>query len=215
VLFLFTPLSLQGTRVAVERGYKGWRRRILATWLPLLVNFEVIALWHGAKGTFVLFGIIHGAWYVIETEIKSGIAFKTFRSRTSEHFRVAVGMAFTILPLMLTFALFRSASLFEFWSLLSKLVAFETVGTTVMVPTKWYWVMIALVAVIVYLLPNGYEILRLYRPGILTFVSPSITPTFLQVTWRPNPFWALFVAVLTALVFTRINHLSHFLYQGF
>src|SRR4029078_733190 len=46
--FLFTPLSLWGTRLAANHALSGWPRKLVSAWLPLLVNFEVIALWHGA-----------------------------------------------------------------------------------------------------------------------------------------------------------------------
>jgi alginate O-acetyltransferase complex protein AlgI len=214
-LFLFTPLSLWGARSAMRRGYTGWRHKALAVWLPLLANFQIIALWHGANGTFILFGAIHGAWYIMETEIRASRAFALFRSKTSDRFRTIGGMAVTTLLLALTFALFRSRSLAEFGDLLSRLAAFDTIGSAVVVPTKWYWVLVAAIAAIVYLLPNVYEISRYYRPGIVTFVNPSTTPGVLRAKWRPDLLWALFVAALAAGVFMRIHHPSHFLYAGF
>jgi alginate O-acetyltransferase complex protein AlgI len=214
-LFVFTPLSLWGTRVAIERGYKGWRRRAIGSWLPLVSLFQLIALWHSAKETFVLFGIVHGLWYILETEIRASAAFKAFRSRTSDRFRMIAGMAITVVPLMLTFALFRSESLTAFWNLLLALVGFATPPPVYEYINRRVWLEIALAAAIVYSLPNVYELLKYYRPGIVTFVNPSMTPSISRVTWRPNLIWALFVGTLAVLVFVRLNHPTPFLYAQF
>jgi alginate O-acetyltransferase complex protein AlgI len=211
-LFLFTPLSLIGSRVAVERAYKGWRRRALSSWLPFLVNFQAIALWHGAKETFVLFGLIHGIWYVTETEVRSLRVFKAFRARSSDRLRLLGGIALTVVPLMLTFAIFRSPDLGTCWHLVSSLVSSSHSGIK---PPKQDWATLAGAAAIAYLLPNAYELLRRYRPGIVTFPNPSTTPTLLRLAWRPNLFWAILIAGLTAFLFTRLNRPAPFLYAGF
>ena len=213
--FLFTPLSLWGTRFAIDLGYRGWRRRALGAWLPFLVNFEVIALWHGAKTTFMLFGAVHGVWYVIETEVRLSKAFKAFRNRTSDRMRMLGGMAVTCIPLMLTFALFRCASLGMFGNLLAGLRAFGTADAVTAPVTRQDWALLGAAALAVYLLPNAYDMLRRYRPGILTFANASTTPAFLRSVWRPNLAWAMFTVVLAGLVFTRLNRPTVFLYAGF
>ena len=214
-LFLFTPLSLWGTRVAIKRGLKGWRRRALASWLPLLANFQLIALWHAAKDTFLVFGLIHGVWYVLETEIRASKAFKAYHARTSDQFRLIAGMAVTGLPLMLTFALFRSPSLAAFWNLLDGLVSFSAPPPEISFFGWPQWVLLALIAVAVYLLPNAYDVLRRYRPGIIVFANPSTSPEALRLAWRPNLYWALFLGSIAGAVFLRINHVAPFLYGAF
>jgi alginate O-acetyltransferase complex protein AlgI len=213
VLFVFTPMSLWGTRVAIKKGHKGWRQRALSAWVPFMATFQLIALWHSAKYTFVIFGIVHGLWYVIETEIRGGKIFKAYRSRTSDRHRMIAGMAITVVPLMLTFALFRSESLTAFWDLLSALIGVAAPADAYIESREW--VKIALAAAIVYLLPNIYEVLKLYRPGIWTFVNPSVTPSVFCVRWRPNLIWGLFLTILAMAVFAKLNLPSPFLYAGF
>jgi alginate O-acetyltransferase complex protein AlgI len=214
-VFLFTPLSVWGTRVALERGLKGWRRRAVSSWLPFLANFQVIALWHAAKGTFLLFGLVHGLWYVLETEIRTTAAFKAFRATTSERFRMLAGMTATVVPLMLTFALFRSSSLETFWRLLGRLTAFDAPPPEIAYFVPLHWILLGLLAGVVYLLPNAYELLRRYRPGIVTFQNESTSPDLLRWTWRPTVQWALVVGSLAVAVFLRINHVAPFLYGAF
>ena len=214
-VFLFTPLSVWGTRVALARGLKGWRRRALSSWLPFLANFQVIALWHAAKGTFLLFGLVHGLWYVLETEIRATRAFKAYRAQTSDRFRTVAGMGVTVAPLMLTFALFRSPSLEAFGALLGRLVAFDAPPPEIAYVGPLHWIVLGLIAAAVYLLPNVYDLLRRYRPGLVTFQNDSTAPDLLRRAWRPTVSWALAVSVLAAAVFMRINHVSPFLYGAF
>jgi D-alanyl-lipoteichoic acid acyltransferase DltB (MBOAT superfamily) len=214
-VFLFTPLSVWGTRVALERGYRGWRRRALSSWLPFLVNFQVIALWHAAKETFLLFGLVHGVWYVLETEVRATAAFKAFRLRTSDRLRTVTGMAVTVAPLMMTFALFRSSSLETFWHLLGRLTTRDGRPPEVVYFVPMHWLLLGLVAAGVYLLPNAYDLLRRYRPGIVTFQNESTSPEPLRAVWRPTVSWALVVSMLAVAVFMRVNHVSPFLYGAF
>jgi D-alanyl-lipoteichoic acid acyltransferase DltB (MBOAT superfamily) len=216
VLFVFTPLSLNGTRFAMRRGMRDWRVRALGAWAPFLLNFEIIALWHAAKFTFLLFGLIHGIWYVLETEVRANRLFRRFRSGTSESLRTVGGIALTVAPLALTFALFRSNSLHGFWALLHALMGggpqptFEAGHVN-----RRIWLEVAAAAGIVYALPNAYEALRAYRPAIRTFDNRSITPTYLRVAWRPNLLWAMFISALAVASIFKLNVPSPFLYGGF
>ena len=215
VLFVFTPLSLRGTRFAFERGYKGWRRRAFGGWIPLLVNFQLIALWHSAKTTFVVFGLIHGVWYVLETEVRGAKRFKAFRSRSSDRSRAIAGMAMTFIPLVLTFGLFRSENLAAFWFLLTSLGRKASSLPEGVWANPKPWLAMAGAAFIVYALPNLYEMLKFYRPGLATFENKSMTPPMFRVAWRPNLIWGVAIGALALWVFTDLNRPTRFLYAGF
>jgi alginate O-acetyltransferase complex protein AlgI len=214
-VFVFTPLSLWGTRTALERGYKGWRRRALGAWLPFLGTFQVIALWHAAKYTFIIFGVVHALWYILETEARTSDVFKAYRTRTSDRLRLIAGMAITVVPLMLTFALFRSESLTAFWNLLSALIVAAPTPPVDEYIKRREWLEIAVIAAIVYLFPNIYEVLKPYRPGIAIFDNEPTTVPIFQVTWRPTLIWGLIVSVLAALVFPILIFRRRFSMRGF
>jgi D-alanyl-lipoteichoic acid acyltransferase DltB (MBOAT superfamily) len=216
VLFVFTPLSLWGTRAAVRRGLKGWQGRLIAVWLPYLLNFQIIALWHAAKFTFVAFGLVHGLWYIAESEVRRSKMFRRFASATSERLRTLGGMALTVAPLSLTFALFRSDDLFTFKLLIKGFVVpFRTSLTNDGHVDATVWPILAAVAAIVYLLPNAYEVLRRFNPGFHTFKNRSVTPPALRVEWKPNVVWGLLVAAMAVAVLASLNVPSPFLYGRF
>ena len=211
--FVFTPLSVAGTRRSMRMA-KPWRKA-LSLWLPLLVNFELIALWHGATATFVVFGLLHGSWYVIETEVRATRWFKNWRKRSSERLRAVLGRLIFVLPMMLTFALFRSQSLEGFARLLAALVGQGGAGA---VPAPFDWRQFAFLGFsffVIGVLPNNIELLRRYRPGIMTFENPLSRIARLLPAWRPNWAWALLAGVLFVSGLAFIARQPPFLYQGF
>jgi alginate O-acetyltransferase complex protein AlgI len=214
--FLFTPLSLWGTRFVAERGIGGWPRKLLSTWLPLLVNFEVIALWHGALPTYIIFGLVHGLWFVAETEVKTTKAWRRLKSAMSARALRLVGQAATFLPLMLTFALFRSDTLGSFSGLVTSMFgAPHPTHPGVNAGEGDSWLLIAGAFVVVWFLPNSMELTRRYRPGIATWLNPSTTPANAQFTWRPNPAWATVMGVLFCVSLYYVGREVPFIYMGF
>jgi alginate O-acetyltransferase complex protein AlgI len=213
--FLFAPLSLWGTRKVAHLPRGAATRRLVAGWLPLFVNFGVIALWHGALATFMLFGVIHSAWYILEVEIRSTKMWFAYKRRTSERFRRTAGQVVTFMPLLLTFALFRSEGVADFGRLLISLFRggdTPVAGIKADAPTLAW---IAAAFAIVWLLPNAYEFLRKYRPAIRIWRNPSTTPGLLRFAWRPNLQWAVVVLAIAAACLPFVNRETVFIYMGF
>lgn len=209
--FLFTPLSLWAARTAANARMGKVPARLLSAWLPILINFQVIALWHAALPTFVLFGLIHGLWFVAETEVRASKAWRAFKRRTDPRLRLRLGQALTILPLMLTFALFRSPTLEVFTTLVASLVPTRGLGAPDLYGAAW----VIGAFVVIWLAPNAHELLRRYRPGIRTWDNPSTTPALLRVEWRPTLAWGLFVAGLLLAAFYVLSHKTPFIYMGY
>lgn len=214
--FLFTPLSLWGTRRAGMLPLKSKRRRLMASWIPIVCNFVVIQLWHGAVLTFLLYGVMHGLWYVLEVEMKSLKAWKAWAKKTPPARIRLLGRLITFPFLTLTFSVFGSHSFAGLKNLLESLpVARAPVGSGFILGD---WLMILAAGAVTWLLPNSVEFLRRYRPGIFTYRKPSSTPAALAFRWRPTPAWALANAALLLVVVWKMwlsNQHPPFLYQGF
>jgi D-alanyl-lipoteichoic acid acyltransferase DltB (MBOAT superfamily) len=216
---LFTPLALAGTRFAGRHRLKGWSAKLVAVWLPILLNFEVIALWHGAQATFFAFGIFHGLWFIFETEVRATRRWKAFAKKTSPNLRRYLGQAITFAPLVISFALFRSHSMADFGHLLAGfgndwlgvLHSSEGRALSTILPLAY----LILAFAIIWLAPNANEMMRKYRPGIVTFSVPSTTPRFARLTWRPTLFWALLVMALALKIAFSLNAPTPFVYGGF
>lgn len=214
--FLYSPLSIAGTRFSMRRKWRGMHAKAISLWLPLVVNFLVIGLWHGAKTTFLVFGLIHGIWYAIESEIRSSKRWKNFRKSSSETLRAALGRTITLPLMMLCFSLFRAPNLGRFEELLASLAGFRKVdGFAVLSPGLVEFAVLALAIIVIFTLPNSHEFLRRYRPGIVTYVVPSYTPARLARLWRPTAYWALLMMALACIGLYALPKAAPFSYGVF
>jgi alginate O-acetyltransferase complex protein AlgI len=98
--------------------------------LAILINFTAIGIWHGANWTFVLFGFLHGCYYI--PLILSGIMNKKKKIANDKllpPFKVFLNIAGTFLLVMFTFIIFRSDSLsqaFDYYGRLFSLSLFSS-----------------------------------------------------------------------------------------
>lgn len=101
--YLFTPLSI------VFRDY-GKMGLIIA----IIINFTIIGIWHGANWTYVLFGFLHGCYFV--PLIMNGTMNKKkkiAKDKLLPSLREFINIISTFILVMLTFIIFRSESIFQ------------------------------------------------------------------------------------------------------
>ena len=61
--YLYTPISLRLMRRGLSRPFLIETIYILV--LPTLITFFIVGLWHGANYTFIVFGLLHGSFLII------------------------------------------------------------------------------------------------------------------------------------------------------
>jgi len=96
--YVFTPLSI---------SFRDYGK--LGLVMAILINFTLIGIWHGANWTFVLFGFLHGCYYI--PLIISGNLNKKkklTKGKLLPSFKEAINMKLTFLLVMFTFVIFRS-----------------------------------------------------------------------------------------------------------
>jgi len=216
---LFTPLAVAGTRLAAEHRLRGLPARFCSSWIPFILNFVVIGIWHGAKWTYVAFGLYHGIWFIIESETRLTKLWKSFAKKTSVVFRLRAGQILIVVPLVISFALFRSDSIGAFGHLMASFgsdwlhVLSDPSGRVLNTRQTTFYLMTAFA--IIWLCPNAYELMGKYRPGIFTWDVPSRTPAMMKLRWRPTLVWGVAVAALLMLAIGSLNAPTPFVYGGF
>ncbi|MFH1119578.1 MAG: MBOAT family O-acyltransferase [Bacteroidota bacterium] len=111
--YVFTPLSIHFRDL-------GNRGLILA----IMINFLIIGIWHGANWTFVLFGLLHGAYYI--PLILQGKIFKKKKSLKGKLVPSLIelkNMVGVFLMAMVGFVIFRADNISEAFSFYGKLVS--------------------------------------------------------------------------------------------
>ena len=213
--FLFTPLSIAGTRFAARRRLRGVAMKALSLWIPLVVNFSIIGIWHGATKTFFLFGLIHGIWYAAESEVRSRKGWKAFAKRTPDWQRAWAGRMIALPLLVLTFPLFRAPHLDAMMDFMATFAQPMRLWFLAISPAPADYFVLATGALIAAFLPNTQEFLRRYRPGIVTYRVDSYTPHALRLLWRPTARWAFVLAIIAAFGLYALPRAGAFSYGVF
>ncbi len=212
--FLYTPLSVAGTRYSMFNRLAPIPAHLLSLWLPMLVNFQIIGIWHGALWTFVVFGLMHGFWFALETEVRASKWYRAFQKRTPALVTGFLERAVFFVPLLLSLAMFRSESVSGGFHLFSQMF-----GTSFDAPSafdmRYPVIMLGVAFSIIYLCPNSVELMRRYRPAIMTYDNKSYGPAFLRRLWRPGWAQASYMSILVLASLYYVSRQPPFLYQGF
>lgn len=121
--YVFTPLSI---------SFRDYDKVGLA--LAIVINFTIIGLWHGANWTYVLFGFLHGCYYIpLVLKGTMNKKKKLAKDRVLPTFREFINILATFVLVMLTFIIFRSESIGQAWGFYSTILTgpfFDFSGAT-------------------------------------------------------------------------------------
>ena len=136
--YVFTPLS---TRF---RDYYKW-----GVILAIIINFTICGIWHGANWTYVLFGFLHGCYFI--PLIIKGVMNKKSKINSDSLFpslRETMNILKTFIIVMFTFIIFRSDTItetFEFY----KIIFSKSLFSLPSMPLGMYNVFIILLYIII------------------------------------------------------------------
>lgn len=187
--FVFTPISLNFTRVAVGASPRTQRFALsFAVVAPIIITFGLIGLWHGAGWNFVVFGLVHAAMLVVHrgwTGLKERFSFFGLSLGLA---RTPIAIAITFGACTLAFVFFRaadlSAAIYLFKAMFGVglplvpsqiavgpvLAMADLLGLEVGLSPFWQgtrpltWLLVSLL--VVWGLPNTYQWFRRYQPVI-------------------------------------------------
>jgi alginate O-acetyltransferase complex protein AlgI len=111
--YVFTPLSI------AFRDYGN-----LGLVLAIVINFTIIGIWHGANWTYVLFGFLHGCYYI--PLILNGTMNKKkklSKDKNLPSLSEAINMVLTFILVMFTFVLFRAETIAQAFDYYRRLVS--------------------------------------------------------------------------------------------
>jgi alginate O-acetyltransferase complex protein AlgI len=119
--YVFTPLSIY---------FRDYGK--LGLILAIIINFTLCGIWHGANWTFVLFGFLHGCYFI--PLIVKGTLNKKIKAngdRRLPSWTVFIKMGTTFILVMLAFVIFRANKLtqaFDYYGKLFSLSLFSPVA---------------------------------------------------------------------------------------
>ncbi len=246
-LLLYNPISLWITRRRMAKGLSANKKAveklegfIQLIAFPTFVTILLAGIWHGAGLQFVIFGLLHSfyliinhAWRIFGPKPRHTAAGKicavtlTYLSvlLAQVFFRAdSVGDAVRLLarafgsgglelPLQV-----RESSLVQFGRMTNFLLNHHiiTVGSlelyeAVTKPLLYNAPLIGALMLVAWATPNTYQILGKWNPSLQKV--PAMRWNFLL--WQPRIAWSVSIGVMLFFVLTRLDHPGRFLYFQF
>jgi alginate O-acetyltransferase complex protein AlgI len=220
--YLYIPLG--GNRHGPTRRY-----------VNLIATMGLGGLWHGAEWTFVIWGLLHGgyliinhAWRAVQQMLWSGL----------RHVTAMLAWPMTFLSVVVAWVFFRATSLDAALSILRSMSgqngislplstkpALERLGLMDMLPVSFTGMfpnnsfgsplvggatILALLALAL-LVPNTSQIMQYFHG----YASQGEAPVSQRLAWKPTLHWALLSGVLAATCVISLRRISEFIYFNF
>jgi hypothetical protein len=215
---------------------RGEPRRFVNIFLTMFLG----GLWHGAAWTFVIWGALHGVLICIN-HLWHKIAHVHFGWSwlSSTYWRIGSLVA-TFLVVVVAWTFFRAESVGSALLILSSMFGANGIG--IVPPLKpvvgeghnpcsafqlcdaafpnnlatWEfgWPLLILLLLVVWFMPNSYEMLRRYRPMLL-ILDQRVENSDKRGVWRPGWLWAILTGIIFAACVVVMTGESEFLYFQF
>jgi alginate O-acetyltransferase complex protein AlgI len=227
--YLYTPILRMINSRRMDAGKKV-SRKAQATlegftqivFFPLMTTMLVAGVWHGAGMQYVLFGLLHGGYLVINH------AWRLFTPKGHPlHARLpaSISLLITFLAVLVGQVFFRANDVRQAFYVLGTLAGLHGMGnsfasiswlsdipstSSFMTHSSSCLVILVICFFIVWALPNTQEIL-----GQLDKESVRTRSLFPRLAWKPTLVWSLTLTVVFGLSILLLDASTRFLYFQF
>jgi len=200
----------------------GNRKGSLRQCVNIMITMFLGGLWHGAKWTFVVWGVLHGLFIGASHLYEKFSKKQTGRHKNNAPLKHFISVALTFFAVLVSWVLFRSDSLESsllFYKGMFGFYGFETVSLSIR--SIGQVLLTAGMLAVVFIFPNTQEWLRDFNPVLKTEDSlihdqKKKTPVSAG-GWEPSGRTAVFIGILAALniILLFVGSNSEFLYFQF
>ncbi len=213
--YLYTPIALatmrwriahrMGVNRAAQQTVGGFAAMIA---VPLLVTMALAGIWHGSGLTFLIFGLLHGAYLCVNHAQR---VFYPDRRGSRRLHAAILRCVTTYLSVLVASVFFRAPSVSAAVDVLAGMAGLH--GLQTLPPTfgKLHAGFLAALAAVVWLCPNTQQIMRRHDPVLEEVEAPYP----LRLTWGCDLGSALAVGVAAAIGILSLGGTTEFLYFQF
>jgi D-alanyl-lipoteichoic acid acyltransferase DltB (MBOAT superfamily) len=220
--YIHQPMMIPLTRFASDRGYGKWMSMTVATFLPTFLSMLIIGTWHGPSWTYVVFGVMHGTFMVIN-ELYNALTRQKRRKKKDSRAALFCYGLLTLLAFVSAEVPFRADTVPDAFRIFGGMLGlhglginpdfaklFSPSGNGMMLP------MIVVGFLIVYLLPNTEQLLTRVRPALEWDKWKVVDPARIQFNFQFNIVWILVVSLVLFFGFALISRgTTTFIYFNF
>jgi alginate O-acetyltransferase complex protein AlgI len=198
----------------------GGSRAGLGQYSNILITMFLGGLWHGAGWTFVIWGLLHGVYLLINH------AWQRARRHSKPPLSAWPAWAsrsITFVAVVVAWVLFRADGLDQASTILLAMIGMYGPGSAgglacasanawcvFGLPAVWYW--LAALLGIAFFAPNTQQIMWRWKPALLDSRLSELRTKF---SFQPTLLWAFIAGLLFAIAIVHLNEHSQFLYYQF
>ena len=221
--YVYQPIALPMNRWSAGRGLTGWSAFTAGVAVPTVGTFLLSGIWHGAGWTFVLFGLIHAVYVLINEIWRERRKLINRRRRKAKLAPIVIGRweiigyhALTLFALGFTNVMFRATSVADAWAISRAMLGFDGIGTAGYALPVNLGVILAATMFVVALFPNTQQIMEKFRPAVNAALWTGTHQPPLMWRWRPDAKGIVFAGLVLfiAVIFIQRGQ-AVFLYFNF
>jgi alginate O-acetyltransferase complex protein AlgI len=242
--YIYNPLAMAAMRRRVARRLPINRQAQMTVrgftsmvGMPILVTIVLAGIWHGAGAQFIVFGLLHATYLIVNRACRIVWPRPAAIGRSGVVWRVAL----TYSCVLIASVFFRAPSVSAALTMLGAVMGQHGSGFAVLLPQEIAdqtsgiihafglqaqiqfvpWQVAAQSAVnvawiaglycIVWALPNTQQLFAAYHPVLDEVEAPHIA----WLCWRPNRLWAVALGMAASLAAISIGGTGEFLYFQF
>ncbi|KTD47610.1 MBOAT family O-acyltransferase [Legionella quateirensis] len=197
----------------------GNRKGSISRYTNLMITMIIGGIWHGAAWTFVIWGMLHGFYLIINhlwLSLKKYYSGSLFTLNT--FINTLIARIITFLAVALAWVFFRAESFNTSHQILKSLVSTDfSLTSQLYTPASLnhLFVLLGITSFIVFIAPNSQQLLHQYKPALETYPGEIEPYSYRFLQWSPNAFNAALCAIMTLLSLLAFGHISEFLYYKF
>jgi D-alanyl-lipoteichoic acid acyltransferase DltB (MBOAT superfamily) len=220
-LYVYNPLAVHiarrramraGTKASVPRSKKTLSAFVPSIVVPTLATMLIAGIWHGAGLQFVIFGLLHGFYLIVNHawRLFGPARSKAAKSEMESWVTAILQTSLTYLAVIIADVFFRATSAAKGASLVGGMLGFGS-GLADNAWTDKNLASLMLCALIAFCAPNIYQLMRGYQVALS---QPKPVSKFLP-RWQPSPVWAVGMGIVAAFAIANLWNVSEFIYFQF
>jgi D-alanyl-lipoteichoic acid acyltransferase DltB (MBOAT superfamily) len=226
--YIYNPIVLRATRRRMARRKRVATRGVLSVGafvmllaLPTLFTMFIIGLWHGAGFQFILFGLVHGVYLVINHAWRNIRRARHDGDPEPTRYGPWLARALTFIALLVAIPFFRADSAHTAFRFVANMFGAHGLALGAVVKEAGFVGALGLLLIVCQVLPNTQEIMH----DSLATTSPSEAKpaepdgarnaSWPRLVWKPTVMWAIALALIGWYVVLKMAAPTTFLYFQF
>lgn len=173
--YVFSPISVSATRYSATHQIKGFAKTFVMVFPACLITFLLIGFWHGATYVFLLFGLIHTIYAIVDYSWRMYKP-KAIISILPLPLRSLFGRLMSLILIVVSLVLFKSKDIEGFVRFLGSMFVlpnFDNFHLYINHLSIFNLLLFLTALSISQFAPNTQQIFSRYNPGIFTYVEHS------------------------------------------